>query len=229
MKVLGLVGGTSYISTIDYYKHINAEINRRLGGLQFADLRLHSFNYADISRHNEAGDWDATLDLVTGACQGLQQAGAEAIVLCANTTHKVADELQKRISIPIIHIATVTAKAIQQKKLTKVALLGTRFTMEFDFFKNKLTENGIETLIPNEADRTYIHQTINDELAKGDIRPKTRAAYINIINKLIAQGVQGVILGCTEIPLLIKPGDVDIPMFDTMLIHAQAAVEFALS
>lgn len=229
MKVIGLIGGTSYVSTIDYYRYINELINAELGGLQFADLRIHSVNYAVINKHVEAGRWDIVLDIITAACQGLQQAGAEAIILCANTMHKIADELQGRISLPIIHIAAATAKAIQQQQLTKVALLGTKFTMELDFFKDKLKEIGIEALIPDQEDRVYIHHTIHDELSKGIIKPETHAGYLAIIDKLVAQGAQGVILGCTEIPLLIKPEDVDLPSFDTTLIHAKAAVEFALS
>lgn len=229
MRKLGLVGGTSWVSTIDYYRFINEGINAQLGGLNFANCLIYSFNYADIAKNTAAGNWDIILDMFTEACTSLQQAGAEAIVLCANTPHKIAGELAQRISLPIIHIAVETAKAIQQKGLKTVALLGTKFTMEFDFFKDELAEYGIKVLIPDEADREYIHSSIHDELAKGIITTENKTAYLRIIDKLIAQGAEGVILGCTEIPLLIKQEDVSVPAFDTTMIHSQAAVAFALS
>jgi aspartate racemase len=229
MKIVGLIGGTSWVSTIDYYRFINEGINEKLGGINFANCIIYSFNYADISRNNEAGDWDATLKLFTEVAEGLKKSGATAIVICANTMHKIAEDLEQRIGIPVIHIAKVTAAAIVSKNIKKVALLGTRFTMEMDFFKDKLTEQAIEAIIPSDDDKLYIHSTIHHELGKGIIKPETKIRYLEIIEKLIAQGAEGVILGCTEIPLLISQADLNVPAFDTTRIHAEAAVAYALS
>lgn len=229
MKIIGLIGGISWISTADYYRYINQGINAKLGGSNFANCIIYSFNYADIMKNNERGDWDATLAMVKAACDNLKNSGAEAILLCANTMHKIADDLRERIDIPIIHIAEVTAEAIRKQQLNKVALLGTKFTMELDFFKLKLQEKNIEALIPDAEERAFIHQSIHDELGKGIINPETKSRYQSIIQKLVDQGAQGVILGCTEIPLLIKQEDVTVPAFDTTLIHSEAAVAFALS
>jgi aspartate racemase len=229
MKILGLIGGTSWVSTIDYYTYINQGINEQLGGLNYAYCIIHSFNYNDIAKNNEAENWGSTLDKVTKAALNLQKSGAEAIVLCANTMHLIADKLKENINIPIIHIANATATAINKQNITKVGLLGTRFTMERDFFKNKLKEQGIDTLIPYEEDRKFIHETIGSELGRGIFKPETKSYYLEVMKKLVEQGAEGIILGCTEIPMLIKTEDIDIPLFDTALIHAKAAVEFALS
>jgi len=228
MKILGLLGGTSWVSTIDYYRYINEGINARLGDLNFAECIIHSFNYADIKRNNDANDWAKTGDMMIAAGQHLKDSGAKALVLCANTMHIVADRVEQTLQIPVIHIATATADAIIAKGLNKVALLGTRFTMERDFFRDKLTAKGIEILIPDDDDRGFIHYTIFEELGRGILNPESKSRYIGIMNKLAAQGAQGVILGCTEIPLLISNDDVSIPLFDTTIIHANAAVEFAL-
>jgi len=229
MKILGLIGGISWISTVDYYRFINKGINEKLGGLNFAECLIHSFNYADIKKNNDANDWDKTLEMITAASLNLQNSGAEAIVLCANTMHLIADKLEQSIQLPIIHIASATADAITEAGITKVGLLGTKFTMERDFFTNKLTEQGIEAIIPDDDERDFLHYTIFEELGRGIINTETKTYYINVINKLIARGAQGIILGCTEIPLLINNNDVDIPLFDTTSIHAQAAIKFALS
>jgi aspartate racemase len=229
MKILGLIGGISWVSTIDYYRLINQGVNERLGALNFAECMIHSFNYADIKRNNDNGDWDSTLRMITKASLNMKQSGAEAIVLCANTMHKIADEVQAAVQLPVIHIAEATATVIQQKQLRKVALLGTRFTMELDFFRSKLTAKNIETIIPELSDREFIHRTIFEELGHGIVNAETKKRYQSIIAQLAEQGAEGVILGCTEIPLLIQPGDVTIPTFDTTAIHADAAVEFALS
>jgi len=228
MRKIGLVGGVSWISTVDYYTHINKGINDRLGGMEFAECIIYSVNYGPIQKNNAANDWDATYAIIHQACIHLVNAGAEAILLCANTMHLIADRLQAKLPVPIIHIAEVTAKAIQLQGVTKVALLGTRFTMEKDFFKDKLAALGIEAIIPKEADRIFIHQTINEELGKGIVTPETKARYLAISNELIIQGAGGVILGCTEIPLVIKPGELPFPIFDTALIHSEAAVNFML-
>lgn len=229
MKIVGLIGGISWVSTADYYRFINQGVNDKLGGINFANCVLYSFNYADIIKNNENGNWAATLDMVTNACEGLKKCGATAIILCANTMHKIADELEQRIGIPVIHIAKATADAVTRQNLKKVGLLGTRFTMEMDFFKDKLIDQGIEALIPDEEDRLFIHTSLHEELSKGITTPKTKAQYLQIVDKLIAKGAEGIILGCTEIPLLINQQDVSLPVFDTTLIHSQAAVAYALS
>lgn len=229
MKILGLVGGTSWVSTVDYYRLINEGINEKLGGLEFAECMIYSMNYGEIKRNNDADDWDANLALISVAAINLERSGAKAIVLCANTMHLIADRLQAIIGIPIIHIATATAEAIAKQGLKKVALLGTRFTMERDFFRDKLDARGIKTIIPGDEDRGFIHYTIFEELGRGLFKPETKQRYIDIINKLAEQGAEGIILGCTEIPMLLNSNDVEIPMFDTTAIHSKAAVEFALS
>ncbi|MGZ3751250.1 MAG: aspartate/glutamate racemase family protein [Mucilaginibacter sp.] len=229
MKILGLIGGTSWVSTSDYYRLINQGVNEKLGGLNFAECIIHSFNFADIKRNNDEDDWDATLKMMAAAGQNLKNSGAEAIVICANTLHKLADQLEQNIKLPIIHIAIATADVIKAGGLKKVGLLGTKFTMEQAFFRNKLTEKGIEVLVPDDSDRDFIHYTIFEELAKNIVKPETKTFYLDVMHKLIAQGAEGIILGCTEIPMLINQGDTDIPLFDTTRIHSNAAVEFALS
>lgn len=228
MKILGLIGGISWVSTIDYYRMINQGINKRLGNLNFAECMLHSFNYQDIKRNNDAEDWDATLKMLTKAGLNMKNGDAEAIVLCANTMHMVADQLQQNLQLPVIHIATATADAITAKGLKKVGLLGTKFTMERPFFRDKLTDQNIEVLIPDQKDREYIHHTIFEELGRSLFKPDTKQFYLDAIHKLALRGAEGIILGCTEIPMLISPDDIDIPLFDTLQIHSEAAVEFAL-
>jgi aspartate racemase len=229
MKLLGLIGGTSWVSTIDYYRLINLGVNEKLGGLNFAECIIHSFNYADIKINNDANDWDATLKMMTTAGQNLKNSGAKAIVLCANTMHLIADELEQNIQLPVIHIATATANAIKAGGFKKVGLLGTRFTMEQAFFRDKLNEKNIEVIIPGDEERNFIHYSIFEELGRGIMKPETKSFYIDVIHKLAGQGAEGIILGCTEIPLLISSDDVNIPLFDTTQIHSKAAVEFALS
>jgi aspartate racemase len=229
MKTLGLIGGTTWLSTVDYYRYINEGINERTAGKEFAKCILFSFNFTDIRKLTETDDWDGILKLVTDACVNLEKSGAEAIVLCANTMHHVADGLQKNINIPVIHIAEAAAREIKKKDIKKAALLGTRFTMEYSFYKTKLAEHNIETIIPVEADRRFIHSSIFDELALNILKPETKERYISIIKGLVERGAEGIILGCTEIPLLIKQEDLEVPAFDTTKIHAEAAVDFALS
>lgn len=230
MKVIGLIGGISWVSTADYYKLINEGINNRLGGLNFSECLIYSFNYADIKRNNENNDWDSTFKMLFKACEFLKSGGAEAIVLCANTMHFIAERLEEAIGLPIIHIATATAIEIQKQEIKKVGLLGTKFTMELDFFKDKLTEKGIEAIIPqNQEDKDFIHTTIFEELGRGLVTKSTKERYLEIANQLIKEGAEGIILGCTEIPLVIKPKDLLVPVFDTTLIHSNAAVKFQLS
>ena len=230
MKILGLIGGISWVSTVDYYTQINKGINERLGGLNYPECMIYSLNYQKIKNNNDTNDWDSTLEMVVSASKKLEKSGAKGIVLCANTMHFIADRIEKEIDIPIIHIATATALEIKKLGLKKVGLLGTKFTMEYDFFKSKLKEQGIEALIPtNASNREFVHNTIFDELGKGIIRAETKARYLSIIEDLVNDGAEGIIAGCTEIPLLIKESDMDLPYFDTALIHGKAAVEFALS
>ncbi|MBW1656297.1 aspartate/glutamate racemase family protein [Flavobacterium quisquiliarum] len=230
MRKIGLIGGISWVSTSDYYTLINKGINEKLGGLNFSECLIYSFNYADIKKNNDANDWDSTFNMLFKGCEFLKSGGAEAIVLCANTMHLIADKLQKAIDLPVIHIAEETAKAIQKKEVKKVGLLGTKFTMELDFFKNKLTQKGIEALIPeSEEDKDFVHWTIFEELGRGIVTEETKKRYLKIANKLIQNGAEGIILGCTEIPLVIKEGDLAVPIFDTTLIHTKAAIDFQLS
>ncbi|HVS91792.1 MAG TPA: aspartate/glutamate racemase family protein [Mucilaginibacter sp.] len=228
MRILGLIGGISWVSTADYYKLINQGINEELGGLEFAECMIYSFNYGDIKRNNDSENWENTLQMLTKASLGMKNAGAEAIVLCANTMHLIADRLEQNVQLPLIHIATATAEAVKQQGLKKVGLLGTKFTMERNFFRDKLSEQDIDVIIPGDADREKIHYTIFEEFGRNIFTTETKQFYIDVIRKLAAQGAEGIILGCTEIPMLLNQNDVDIPLFDTMLIHAQAAVRFAL-
>jgi aspartate racemase len=230
MKKIGLIGGISWVSTADYYKLINEGINKKMGGLNFSECLIYSFNYADIKRNNDANDWDATFEMLFKGCQFLKSGGAEAIILCANTMHLIADRLQEAIDLPIIHIASVTAVEIQKQKLKKVALLGTKFTMELDFFKEKLIAKGIEVIIPEkQEDKDFIHYTVFEELGRGIVTDESKKRYLKISDELIKNGAEGIILGCTEIPLIIKENDVPVPIFDTTMIHANAAIEFQLS
>lgn len=229
MKKPGLIGGTSWVSTVDYYKLINQGVNERLGGLEFAECMIYSFNFGDIKRNNDANDWDKTFGMFKKVCQHLSAAGAAGIVLCAATPHLMAARLEEETGLPIIHIATATAAAIAAQGLQKVALLGTRFTMEQDFFKEKLREKGIDCIVPDENDREYIHTTIFEELGHGIVNAATKQRYLSIVNKLITNGAAGIILGCTELPLIIQPADITVPAFDTVQLHAKAAVDFSLS
>ena len=229
MKTLGLIGGTTWVSTVDYYKYINKLTTEKLGGLNSAKILLYSVRFSDVKSLADASDWESLGKLMSGIAQNLEKGGAEAIVLCANTMHIVADKVQEKTNIPLIHIADATAKAILAQNLKKVALLGTKFTMENDFYKNRLADFGIETIIPNDEERDFIHWSIFEELGKDIFTENTKQKYLEIIDKLNERGAQGVILGCTEIPMLVKPEECPIPSFDTTILHAKAAVEFALS
>ena len=229
MKTIGLIGGTSWLSTIDYYRIINQEVNRQLGGLHSAKLLLYSIDFDEFKTLADAGDWLTLTEWFAGIAQQLQNAGAEAIVLCAVTLHLMVPELEQLIQIPIIHVADATVSELRSHGIRKTALLGTKFTMEAAFFKDKLSQQGIEVMIPDADERQCIHQTIFDELDRGILLTETKVRYLDIIQNLIAKGAEAVILGCTEIPLLIKPEDCTVPVFDTTLIHARAAARFALS
>jgi aspartate racemase len=228
MRKIGLIGGISWVSTADYYRYINTGVNEKLGGLNFAECIIYSFNYNDIKNNNDANDWGKTLTMLTEAALHLENAGAEAILLCANTMHLIADQIQEKLKIPLINIATETAKEIKKQGISSVGLIGTRFTMEKDFFISKLNEQGIDCLIPEKDDRDFIHSTIFEELGKGIILPETKKRYLEIINSLRSKGCEGIILGCTEIPLIVSQEDAGIEVFDTALIHSKAAVDFIL-
>lgn len=226
MKKIGLVGGISWVSTMDYYKFINEGVNKKLGGLNFAECLIYSLNFGDIQN----ATWANSYELLLNACSHLKKSNVDAIVLCANTAHLFAEELQTAIQIPIIHIGTETAKVIHKQGFRKAGLLGTKFTMEMDFYKNKLSEFGLEVLIPEkQATRDYIQHTVKEELGIGYINPETKANYITYVHELIDRGAECIILGCTEIPMLINQDDFTIPVFDTTKIHSQAIVDFIIS
>jgi aspartate racemase len=229
LKTLGLIGGTTWLSTIDYYRIINQQVNERLGRLNSAKIYLYSLNFEEFRPPADPDKWVGIADRLTHIALRLENAGAECLIICANTPHLVADEVQQGIHIPLLHIAEATAAEIKKHKMEKVGLLGTKFTMEQNFFKDKLSQQHIETLIPGSAEREYINHTIFDELGKEIFSPQTKMRYIGIINQLVAEGAEGIIFGCTEIPLLLKQEDCSVPVFNTTLIHAKAAVAFALS
>ena len=226
MKKIGLVGGISWVSTMDYYKFINEGVNLKLGGLNFAECIIYSLNFGDIQDKT----WSNSFDLLLNACESLKRSGVDGIVLCANTAHLFADRLQEIIELPIIHIGVATAKAINKQGFKKVGLLGTKFTMEMDFYSKKLEEYGLEVLIPEkQATRNYIQQTLKEELGIGLINPDTRINYISIVKELVDCGAECIVLACTEIPLLINQDDFTIPIFDTTKIHTKAIVEYIFS
>jgi aspartate racemase len=228
MKTIGLIGGLNWVSTIDYYRLLNEMVNDHLGGSNSARILMHSVNFADIRSLTDRDDWDRISEMMCAIAQQLENAGAEVLMLGANTMHKIADDVEKAISIPLVHVVDATGKQIVNNQLKKVALLGTRFTMELPFYKDRLKKMDIDAIIPDQKDRKFIHDAIYDELQKELFLPETKQEFINIINRLVEQGAEGIILGCTEIPLLIKQKDISVPMFDTTKIHAAAAVEEAL-
>lgn len=229
MKTIGLIGGTGWVSTIEYYRLINEGINKQLGGQNAARCILYSFNYADIDKLNKKDDHEGISKLVLNAAQRLKAASADFIVLCANTLHMFNDELVEKIQLPVVHIADATAVEIKRNGLTKIGLLGTKFTMEMDFYTARLQAAGIESLVPEKPERLFIHDTIMNELLREIFRPEAKKRFLEIINDLEQKGAQGIVLGCTEIPLLIKQEETHLPVFNTLKIHAQAAVDFALS
>lgn len=228
MKTIGLLGGMSWESTVSYYQFINEAVKERLGGLHSAKILLHSVDFAEIEACQSSGDWDRSADILAQAARGLAGAGADFIVICTNTMHKVAPQIQERSGVPLLHIAEVTARALLDRGVRRAALLGTRYTMTQDFYRGKLAQAGVEVLVPSEEDMDTVNRVIFDELCRGVISPDSRAAFLEIIGTLAQQGAQGVILGCTEIGLLIGQGDTDLPVFDTTRIHARAAVKEAL-
>ena len=228
MKTIGMVGGTGWVSTAEYYRLINTLSNQRLGGLHTVKIILYSLNYGEVDIINRTGKQEDLWQLIRTAAEAVEKAGADFLILCANTMHQFAPKIHGEIKIPLVHIAEETAKEVVKKGFSSVGLLGTRYTMEMDFYHDKLRERGITTIVPDEASRLFIHNTIMNELLAEKFNPKSKRQFLKIINGLAKQGVEGIILGCTEIPLLIKPEDTSLPLFNTTEIHARAAVEFAL-
>lgn len=229
MKTIGLIGGMSWESSLEYYRIINEETKKHLGGLHSAKSLMYSVDFAEIEELQHKGDWETATKLMVDAAKRLENGGADFVLICTNTMHKMAKAVEEAISIPILHIADPTAEAIKAQGLTKVALLGTKYTMEQDFYRGRLIEQfGLDVIIPSETDRQTVHDIIYDELCQGEIKATSKQQYMEIIDRLVTDGAQGIILGCTEIGLLIKQADVALPVFDTTQIHATAAVEMAL-
>ncbi len=229
MKTIGLIGGMSWESSVMYYQIINRTVKEKLGGVHSCQCLMYSVDFGEIAALQHAGNWAKLGEIMANAAQRLERGGADFIVLCTNTMHKLADKIEESVQIPLLHIADVTAEAIHEKGMKKIGLLGTKFTMEQDFLKGRLLEkHGIESIVPNDAQREIIHAIIYEELVKGVIKNESRTAYLTIINDLIAQGAEGIILGCTEIGLLVKNEFTDVVLFDTTEIHAVKAVELAL-
>jgi len=219
----------SWESSLEYYRIINERVKEKLGGLHSAQCLMYSVEFDQIQHLQHIGDWDRLTQIMVDAAQRLEKGGAEFVVICTNTMHRMANEVQASISIPILHIADATAQKVAAKGITNVGLLGTKFTMEQDFYKGRLTEkHGIAVTIPNEEERNSVHGIIYNELCLGQINQPSKERYLQIIDSLVSHGAQGVILGCTEIPLLVHQSDVAVPVFDTTRIHAEMAVEYAL-
>ena len=223
MKTIGLLGGMSWESTVTYYQKINRIVNERLGGHHSAKIILHSVDFDEIVRLNHAGDWEGTAAILTDAAESLERAGAEILVICANTMHKMAPQIQHRVNLPLIHVVDATADVIRGAGIQTVGLLGTKFTMEQEFYKGRLEDqHDLTVIVPEQADRQIVHRVIYDELCQGKVVDTSRDQYRRIAANLIERGAQGVILGCTEIGLLIGDQDVTVPTFDTTAIHARA-------
>lgn len=228
MKTIGLIGGITWYSTMDYYRLLNELVNERLGGVHSAKIIMNSLEFSEIKMLTEQQDWKGLSLIMCRAAKCIEAAGGECLMIGANTMHKIADEVQAEINIPVIHIADAVATAIKEKHLKKVALLGTRYTMQLEFYKERLLRQGIAVNIPGEKDIEFINKCIYDEFSKGVFFPERKEQFIQIIRTLTDAGNEGVILGCTEIPILIKQTDCSVPVFDTTRIHALAAVDFAL-
>ena len=229
MRTIGLLGGMSWESSIEYERLINTEVRRRLGGAASADLIIRSYNFAEIEALQEADRWDTAGERLAGDAARLEAAGAEMIVLCTNTMHRVASIIEDAIDVPLLHIADPTAAAIHGEGLSTVGLLGTRYTMEQNFYRDRLAGSGIASVIPDEPDRTTVHDIIFDELVRGIIAPTSRATFVRIVDSLIDRGAEGLVAGCTEIELLIGADDIPVPLFATTRLHAMAAVDAAMA
>jgi aspartate racemase len=229
MKTIGLIGGLSWESSIEYYRIINETVKETLGGLHSAKSIMSSFDFHEIETLQHQGEWDKAAELMIAAAQSLERAGADFIIICSNTMHRMADEVQRAIKIPLLHIADATAEKIVAQGIKKVGLLATGFTMEQEFYKGRLTQKyGLEVLVPPKDERQVIHDVIYNELCLGIVKPESREAYRKSIETLVANGAEAIILGCTEIMLLVKPEDSSVPQFDTTAIHAKSAVEYAI-
>ena len=230
MKTIGLIGGMSWESSIEYYRVINQAVKQRLGGLHSAKCIMYSVDFAEVEPLQHEGQWEEAAKHMIRAAQSVEAAGADFLVLCTNTMHKTAGEIEKATSIPLLHIADATAQQIKQQGLTTVGLLGTRFTMEDDFYKGRLIQrHSLSVLVPDQTERRIIHEVIYDELCRGVIQSASRQRYVEIMDHLVSRGAEAIILGCTEIGLLVGADDCRVPVFDTTKIHAQAAVELALA
>jgi aspartate racemase len=228
MKTIGLLGGMSWESSIEYERIINEGVRAHLGGTHSADLIIRSYDFARIEALQAAGDWDTAGALLASDARMLEEAGAEVIVLCTNTMHLLADRIEAAIDVEFVHLADATAAAVQAANVRTVALLGTRYTMEQDFYRGRLERHGLDVIVPDEPGRTTVHDVIYEELVRGVVDADSKQRYLEIIDALIARGARGVIAGCTEIELLVAPGDVDVAYFPTTLLHAQAAIAAAL-
>ncbi|EJS13500.1 aspartate racemase [Bacillus cereus VDM062] len=228
MKTIGLIGGMSWESTSEYYRILNEEIKSRLGGLHSAKCLINSVDFEEIERFQSNGNWDGAGEVLGNAAYSLQKGGADFIIICTNTMHKVVEKIKENINIPVLHIADTTAKEIKRKGIQTIGLLGTKYTMEQDFYKSRIEENNIKVIVPVEKNREKINEIIYTELCLGKITSQSREYYKRVIEELVQKGAQGIILGCTEIGLLIKQEDISVPIFDTTHIHAIEAVNFAL-
>lgn len=228
MKTIGLIGGMSWESTVTYYKIINETVKEKLGGLHSAKCILYSVDFQEIEECQANGNWEKSGEILGEAAYNLEKAGADFIVICTNTMHKVVNQIKEKISIPILHIAEMTAEKILEKGLKNIALLGTKYTMEQDFYKSKLIEKGINVIIPDKNDIETINEVIYDELCLGTINFNSKKKFLEIVDKLRSKGAEGIILGCTEIGLLIKNEDTDVPLFDTAIIHAEQAAMYSI-
>ena len=228
MKTIGLIGGMSWESTVTYYKIINETVKEKLGRLHSAKCILYSVDFQEIEECQANGNWEKSGEILGEAAYNLEKAGADFIVICTNTMHKVVNQIKEKISIPILHIAEMTAEKILEKGLKNIALLGTKYTMEQDFYKSKLIEKGINVIIPDKNDIEIINEVIYDELCLGTINSDSKKKFLEIVDKLRSRGAEGIILGCTEIGLLIKNEDTDVPLFDTAIIHAEQAAMYSI-
>jgi aspartate racemase len=230
MKTIGMIGGMSWESSLEYYRIINETVKSRLGGLHSARSLMYSVEFAEVEALQHEGRWQEAAKIMVDAALSLEKGGADFIIICTNTMHKLAPDIQLKVRIPLLHIADATAEAVRCQGIRRVGLLGTRFTMEEDFYKGRLIEkHGLDVLIPSEVERAVVHRVIYDELCLGVIEPESRRQYQRIIENLASQGAQGIILGCTEIGLLVKSQDCAVPLFDTTRLHAEAAVDYALA
>ena len=228
LKTIGLIGGMSWESTVTYYKIINETVKEKLGGLHSAKCILYSVDFQEIEECQSNGNWEKSGEILGEAAYNLEKAGADFIVICTNTMHKVINQIKEKISVPILHIAEMTAEKILEKGLKNIALLGTKYTMEQDFYKSKLIEKGINVIIPDKNDIETINEVIYDELCLGTINFNSKKKFLEIVDKLRSKGAEGIILGCTEIGLLIKNEDTDVPLFDTAIIHAEQAAMYSI-